>query len=344
MRNDGILDWLELRNIKQQNFFIPGDQWTYPVWANKSDICKDFMRFLKTFIKRLFVVNSENIYRDPIAEKLIFTIRIYSEDKDFWQKWSSELMNLIYLHFNEFSSTSTDPSALEYYYIKEWSEKQNLYWRTSDILKATSIIGKIRGQLRSLRFTKYDLNEFNMKHIRFTVPTEMRGDILSSWKEVISKKNNLDILFHLWKISTLELVDEGRNAPLYRCNQIKKYLNDIDLLDYLSSLETYFSGCDFINNDSRISIIVQSDWFQDEIVDIFTNGTFWRIASSDKENINSQQLLHLSIVAGMAQINGLDVHSIGFIYPLDGRCLSIHLPYNWRESVLKIINFTKKVD
>jgi hypothetical protein len=47
-----------------------------------------------------------------------------------------------------------------------------------DLIRATSIVAKIRGQLRPLRFDKYNLREFRMGPSRYVVPTERRADAL----------------------------------------------------------------------------------------------------------------------------------------------------------------------
>jgi hypothetical protein len=99
LRDRGILNWLDIRYIKEENLFPLGESWTIPPWAK--GYSADFLRFLKTFIKRLFVEkqSSETIYRDPVAERLLFTLRIFSEDKVFWETWRDELMSILSISF-----------------------------------------------------------------------------------------------------------------------------------------------------------------------------------------------------------------------------------------------------
>ena len=72
---------------------------------------------------------------------------------------------------------------------------------------------------------------------------------------------------------------------------------------------------------------------QPETIDMVSSGVFWRLAGDDKERISSMKLLHLAIVAGFAQKQGIHVHSIGMIYPLEGRCITVRLPRGWSSSI-----------
>ena len=63
----------------------------------------------------------------------------------------------------------------------------------------------------------------------------------------------------------------------------------------------------------------------------------WKIAGEEKERISSMKLLLLALTAGFAQKQGMNVHSIGMLYPLEGRCLTVRLPSGWSLSVDKIL-------
>lgn len=346
LRECGLLEWLNIKHIKEFNMFPPGESWTLPSWARKPDIARDFSRFLRTFVKRLVVEKnpSDTIYRDPVAERLLFTLRIFSEDRAFWEKWRDELLTIIYTYFRGDEAAKVPP-PIDYAMLLEWCKKHNLYWTAKDIIAATSLIAKIRGQLRPLRFEQYDLNEFTIAPARFVVPTEMRGEILRSWRLVTDMTiPTQKILEDIWKISTLALVGEGRNAPLYRVSMIRanEYLKDEDLKVFLECLDAYIHTWLQNFQDCQVGLEIESEWVQPEMVDIFSGGTFWQIAGDEKERFNSMRLLMLAIVAGFAQIQGIQVHSIGMIYPLDGRCVSVKLPNDWYASIDKILTRAKK--
>ena len=71
--------------------------------------------------------------------------------------------------------------------IQTWSENRGLGWAQKEIVEATSILAKLRGQLRPLRFEKYSLDEFTIGPSRCVVPTEYRVDVLRSWRTFTKK-------------------------------------------------------------------------------------------------------------------------------------------------------------
>jgi hypothetical protein len=339
LRDLKLLDWLDLKHIRETNLFPPGEVWTLPRWAAKPDVAKDFLRFVRAFIKRFVAKHSsDKVYRDPVAERLLFTLRIFSEDKDFWETWRDELLTLIYTKFQGDEAAKVPP-PVDYAMMMEWCRSIKLDWTPQQILAATSLVAKIRGQLRPLRFEQYDLNEFTISPCRFSVPTELRGEILRSWRQVSNLQTpNMEILSDLWRISTLQLVAEGRNAPLYRVSSMKAYLEDMELQEYLHTLETALEEWMQGSSDWQVGLEIQSDWVQPETVDLVSNGVFWRLAGEDKERISSVKLLQLALVAGFAQAQGMAIHSIGMLYPLEGRCLTVRLPSGWSSSVETILS------
>jgi hypothetical protein len=337
------LDWLHTQNIEEHRLFPPGERWGLPVWAKKPDTAKDFLRFLRTFMKRTFVQKTgESVYRDPIAERLLFTLRIFSEDREFWELWKDDLYQLIDEKFNNEEAAKVPP-PIDYATIHEWAQEHNLSWSPQEILKATSLVAKIRGQLRPLRFEDYKFQEFMIAPARFVVPTELRGEILRSWRKITTLSlSNLNILEDIWKLSALQLVAEGRNAPLYRAGQLKHHFEDAELLEYLTLLEATMSEWVSSTTENEVGLEVIIEGAQSETIDIVSQGVFWRIAGDEKERYNSLKLLQLAVTAGFAQIQGIHVHSIGMIYPLEGRFLTLRLPFLWSTWVTQIIAKAQK--
>jgi hypothetical protein len=343
LREKGLLDWLHTHNIEEHRLFPPGERWGLPVWAKKTDTAKDFLRFLRTFMKRTFVQKTgESVYRDPIAERLLFTLRIFSEDREFWELWKDDLYQLIDEKFNNEEAAKVPP-PIDYATIHEWALDHNLSWSPQEILKATSLVAKIRGQLRPLRFEEYKFQEFMIAPARFVVPTELRGEILRSWRKITTLSlSNLNILEDIWKLSALQLVAEGRNAPLYRAGQLKHHFEDAELLEYLTLLEATMSEWVSSTTENEVGLEVMIEGAQSETIDIVSQGVFWRIAGDEKERYNSLKLLQLAVTAGFAQIQGIHVHSIGMIYPLEGRFLTLRLPFLWSTWVTQILAKAQK--
>jgi hypothetical protein len=338
LREKGYLDWLHTHNIEEHRLFPIGERWGLPVWARKPDTAKDFLRFLRTFMKRTFVQKTgESVYRDPVAERLLFTLRIFSEDREFWELWKDDLYQLIDKKFNN-EEAARVPPPIDYATVNEWAEMHKIAWGPQEILKATSLVAKIRGQLRPLRFEEYKFQEFVIAPARFVVPTELRGEVLRSWRNITTLSiPNCQILEDLWKLSALQLVAEGRNAPLYRVGQFKEHFQDVELIEYLTLLEATLSDWVSSTGDNDVGLEVMIDGAQPETIDIVSQGVFWRIAGEEKERYNSLKLLQLAITAGFAQLQGISVHSIGMIYPLEGRFLTLRLPFLWSTWVSQIL-------
>jgi hypothetical protein len=338
LRDSKLLDWLDIQNIQERNIFPPGEIWTTPRWASKPDVAKDFLRFVRTFVKRSIArYSSEKIYRDPVAERLLFTLRIFSEDREFWEEWRDELLTFVYTKFRGDEAAKVPP-PIDYATMMEWCQASGLDWTPQQILAATSLVAKIRGQLRPLRFETYDLNEFTIAPCRFSVPTELRGEILRSWRQMTNLEiPNTDILTDIWRVSTLSLVGEGRNAPLYRVSSMSTYLEDMELGEYLHTLEASLEKWMHDTTDWLVGLEIQSEWTQPETIDLFAAGVFWKLAGEDKERISSMKLLLLAITAGFAQKQGIRVHSIGMLYPLEGRCITVRLPMGWCDLVDSIL-------
>jgi hypothetical protein len=74
-----------------------------------------------------------------------------------------------------------------------------------------------------------------------------------------------------------------------------------------------------------------------------SKGVFWRIAGNEKERYNSLKLLLLAITAGSAQLEGMQVHSIGMIYPLEGRFMKLRLPDHWPTWVSQILQRINRI-
>lgn len=334
LRDQHLLDWLDIKHLRETNLFPPGELWSSPRWASKADIAKDFLRFVRTFVKRSIAkVSSEKLYRDPFAERLLFTLRIFSEDREFWETWKDELLTFVYTKFRGDEAAKVPP-PIDYACMMEWCQTNGLDWSPQQILAATSLVAKLRGQLRPLRFETYDLNEFTISPCRFSVPTEMRGEILRSWRQVTNLEvPNTEILSDIWRISTLQLVGEGRNAPLYRVSSMSTYLEDMELLEYLHMLEASLERWMGETQDWQVGLEIQSEWTQSETVDFVSSGIFWKLAGDEKERISSFKLLMLAMTAGFAQKQGIPVHSIGMMYPLEGRCITVRLPLGWSDSV-----------
>lgn len=216
--------------LTEERLFPSYESWKIPSWADK----KDFEAFLRLWIKRciLELRGWKEDYKDPLRERMIFTIRVFQEDREFWERYKEEF-DLMVRHF--FADTKRMQPA-DYGDLKTWSEERGLEWSQKEIVEATSILAKLRGQIRPLRFESYSIDEFKIGPTRCVVPTEYRVDVLRSWRKFVDKTFGWrDCLIDIWRLACLEQVAEGRHAGLFRVGAMIDHL--AELSPFLERLE-----------------------------------------------------------------------------------------------------------
>lgn len=233
VRSLNLMPWREDEPapLVENRLFPKGESWRLPNWADT----RDFESFLRLWIKRciLELRGWREDYKDPLRERMIFTIRVFQEDHAFWHQWREEFDAMI-RHF--FADTKRMQPA-DYGDIAEWAKNRGLPWEQKDIVDATSILAKLRGQIRPLRFETYKLEEFTVGPARCVVPTEYRVDVLRSWRRFVKKDVGWrECLLDTWRLACLEQVADGRNAGLFRAATMVDYLEAI--VPFLERLET----------------------------------------------------------------------------------------------------------
>lgn len=214
VRSAGLLPWREDElpvPIAESYLYPKGESWRIPAWAD----VRDFEAFLRLWIKRciLEIRGWQEPYKDPLRERMIFTVRVFQEDLDFWGTWREEF-DLMVRHF--FTDLKRMQPA-DFGDVLEWAQGRGLTWTQKDIVTATSILAKLRGQIRPLRFEEYSLDEFTIGPTRCVVPTEYRVEVLRSWRRFVKKDIGWrEILIDIWRLACLEQVYDGRTAGLFR--------------------------------------------------------------------------------------------------------------------------------
>jgi AAA domain/UvrD-like helicase C-terminal domain len=323
LREDGTLTWLSRENLKSTSIFRAGEVWKLPSWA-VGDHLGDFHRFLRIWVLRHIATTTGVTFRESTVERMLFTLRIYSEDRVFWETWAQELTECIHEFFGGEEEARCPPS-IDYTMIDAWARKRHLPWEPMDLIRATSIVAKIRGQLRPLRFDTYSLREFRMGPSRYVVPTEWRADVLRSWRRLTDPEISWkECLVDMWKMGAMSLVAEGRNAALYRAQLMSSKLADDELQEYLECLDLRLT--EWLS--SHIDVIGLSEQFgfkdYSETIDLHTEKIFWKI--SDK--LETQDLVYLAMVSWFSLIEN---KSVGIFMPLEGRFYTIDLPSQWAE-------------
>lgn len=217
--------------------------YSIPDWVKEKDCRETWYNLLTWIMKREIALQSDNLPQLLTSEVLetLLTIRIYREDMAFWEANETELIFLIH----HFLSYKGEPNirSVDYADLEEFVQTSNLLghlsWTPKDLVDATVILGKVRGQLRPLRTDGYDLNDFKFGYVRNSVPTEYRPQALASWKRVLNiALQTQDILPDLWNMAALSQVREGRNIPLYQYLEIRPRLQTEDAQSLVQSMRT----------------------------------------------------------------------------------------------------------
>ena len=240
LRKKGLLDWFNTENLQVKSLYPSDLFWKRPNWI-QNETLPDFQRFLNVWLKRHFCSVSKIPYRDPAAEKLIFTLRIFSEDLEFFNENREHITKLVQMNY-ETVEQKRDPPIQEYAMLEQWAKENSISWSSKELVFATGILGKIRGQVRPLRFYNYDIKEFSIGYSRFVVPIQWRGEVLESWRRVSDESLAWEeCLEDVWRIGALLLVAEGRNVAMYRTSRMKEHLKDSEFIEFLQCVDRYTS-------------------------------------------------------------------------------------------------------
>lgn len=331
LRINGYLDWFNTDRLEIKSLYPSDLYWKKPNWIN-NDTLPDFMRFLNVWLKRHFCNISQIKYRDPTAERMIFTLRIYAEDFDFWNTNKENIRILVHTFFGNIPKKEDIPNV-DYKLIEQWSYSNNISWAPKDIVCVTNILSKIRGQLRPLRFFDYNIQEFNIGPSRFVVPIQWRGEVLESWRKLVD--NNVewkDCLVDIWKIGALSLVAEGRNVAMYRSSRLKQHLEDKEFIEFLECVEKYTSIWLSEQKCISTSLCIENQNNIQDIIDLQTEQGLYYTSSL---RFDSSNLLRLAIASSFFDN---DIKKIGIFVPLDGKIFTLKLPNDIRNISEYILN------
>ena len=332
LREEKFLDWFNSKKLIVSSLYPSDLFWKKPVWITNETL-PDFQRFLSVWLKRHFCGISKIPYRDPNAERLIFTLRIYSEDFEFWSNNKDAIQFLVTSCFGGLPK-GTDLPNVDYKMLERWSLRNSIKWEPKDIVNATTILGKIRGQLRPLRFHDYSIEEFIIGPSRFVVPIQWRGEVLESWRRVANSSICWkECLVDIWRIGALTLVAEGRNVAMYRAPRLKQYLDDSEFQTFLSCVEQ--STSEWLSDKNLIgtSIGIENENGLQELFDLQIDRMLYNIGGSRFE---SSDLLRLAIGSTFFEET---IDSVGIFVPLDGKLFTLRLPKNMKQIANHILEF-----
>jgi hypothetical protein len=331
LREQGLLDWFHTDKLIVSSLYPADMYWKKPDWINNETL-PDFQRFLNVWLKRHFAKLARIKYKDNSSEKLIFTLRIFNEDFEFWSNNKETVQTLVETYFGNIEKNQDFPNV-DYKMLESWALENSVEWKPNDIVQATTILGKIRGQLRPLRFHKFSIKEFTIGPSRFVVPIQWRGEVLESWRALVNPNLHWsECLVDIWRIGALSLVAEGRNVAMYRAPRIKQYLEDVEFQNFLSCIERYTSEWFQTKNLSDISILLKQEDGLEEYFDFRTKHGLYSIGGV---RFDSAELLSLAIGSTFCEEI---TESVGILIPLDGKIFTLKLPEHMKEISEHIIS------
>lgn len=331
LRDKNMLNWFHTDKLIVSSLYPSDMYWKKPDWINNETL-PDFQRFLNVWLKRHFAEKANIKYNDSASEKLIFTLRIYSEDFEFWCNYKEEIQYLVETYFGNLPKNSDLPNV-DYKMLESWAIENNIIWAPKDIVNATTILGKIRGQLRPLRFHDFSIKEFTLGPSRFLVPIQWRGEVLESWRKLVNLKIHWSqCLVDIWRIGALSLVAEGRNVAMYRAPRIKQYLEDSEFQHFLQCVERYTSEWFESKHLNGVSVLVKQEDGLEEYFDFRTKSTLYSIGGA---RFDSAELLSLAIGSTFCEES---IDSVGIFIPLDGKIFTLKLPENMKELANTILS------
>ncbi len=339
LRKAGRFATIERENWTQSHLFSSG-LWKIPAWAAIYDKGGDFYRFLRLWLYRHVwrSLSQDEPFHEPNLERILFTLRVYAEEREFFDMWQSEVREMLHDWFAAAATREEELPAVEFHAVKAWAERKNLFWTTQDIVKATTLLAKLRGQLRPLRFMDYDLNEFRIGSARYIVPTEWRAETLRSWRRVCSRGLDWhEVIVDLWRLGALTLCAEGRNAALYRVIEMSEHLLKPEIIEFLEQLE-YSLGPWLAEQGGEIQFgleLANQDLFTEQL-DIVANGVFWRICVEGK--MDALQILEVAVRGSLARSEGIALRAVGWIHPLDGSVVHLELTESWDADARAILD------
>ena len=215
--------------------------------------------------------------------------------------------------------------AAGYADIDAYIKKLGLVWSQNDIVHATTILAKLRGQLRPLRFDAYSLEEFTICPARVVAPTEYRADILRSWRAFQNKNVSWkECIVDIWRLACLEQVADGRNAGLFRIASLKKTIDDcipfLEMLEYgiINYMQDSIKGC-------TLNPEIAADGLGPCKADCTLDSRLLRLCGSRKPDL--YMWIESSLIAYVFMTEGCQViKTLQSMHPFHGTIMSLPMP------------------
>lgn len=325
--------------VQTEKVATPGESWRIPDCVLRHEATRYFDAFLRLWTRFIICSKSKlHSFRDSLIERLLFTLRIYAEDRPFWEEWQTEIAAMV-KHFFVYDG-GANIKSVEYNDVIQWIEMRGLEWEQSDIVSVIGIMGKLRGQLVPLRIMKYNICDFTIQPARHVIPTEWRPSVLAAWqrcKEICSWR---EALGDLWRLAACYEVGEGRNAVLYKSEAMGKdllenqefigflQLKEKEIVQWLRRLEGSASAYGPIE--------VLGEGLKPSSAELLIHDCIWNIETNIK-NPGLDLWLEWALIGSLTRRAGFPVRSVGVWSPLAGERHHIWLDESWDSCADRIL-------
>ena len=267
---------------------------------------------------------------DQVASDVVWTIKISSEDSQFFEQNRAIIERLVRYLFPLAGDALHTPPQVNYQDILEALQYvfPKILWDHKSLIHIVQIIHKIRTTLYNLRYVEYRMDLLRFAPIPHAPPQELRCDLIRAFY----KTNDLQLSTHslykeLFLMGGTHIVRQGRNALFYRQPTDEAWST---VTGFLKALEKHIilpwtnSATDIL---ARIhyedeQLTATADLIMDKTVILIQPG------SSALDMRRLEILIELFETVHLLRKKGLQIESAVLFQPLSGLWLEIDVK-NW---------------
>lgn len=217
VRTLGGEDYIRLRdatilpdlNFKRHDFFVGGEQFTYPDWAIKNDLIGVFSTFVEILVQRMIgeLVASSGGLINRQAASAIYSIRVGKHDWEIYSRYKHVFDVLLAEGYAEEPDFDEVSGLLD-----------ELWPDTVDhitCVRIVEILFKVRGILSKMGGQR--IEDFVFSQDTYCVPADMRLKLIAAEKKFTDGRLSWRaVLYETWLVACCKSVACGRNAIFYK--------------------------------------------------------------------------------------------------------------------------------
>ena len=197
-------------------------QWVTPYWWAEQGMANEFFDFLKALWHREIGVARPDSggQWDPMAQRVIWTVKIAAEDAAFFETHRSLFEDLADRFFG---ATVPGQAPPQIYYTEVIAAIPRDLQKTleqAELIRIIQIIHKMRTVLYNLRFASISLSDLKFAAIRHSPPQESRCELIEAWRSYTTRSPlakpspTLEELTAVYRVGLCKSLSEGRSGVL----------------------------------------------------------------------------------------------------------------------------------